>query len=219
MLLKRHIQNIQTKSNIMKNSILTVLAVATIVSCNKKETTIAGSNSDSLTMSTSDSPTTLNDSATTADNMRTDNTMLSSQDKMFADAASTGSMMEVMTGKLAETNASSAAVKSLAAMIVKDHTMAGEELKKWASANNYSLPAAMTTEQQAMFDELKMKKGAEFDKAYAKMMVSDHKKDIDAFKKQSSEGKDTSLKTFASNTLPTLEKHLKEAQKVDSSMK
>jgi formate dehydrogenase assembly factor FdhD len=45
-----------------------------------------------------------------------------------------------------------------------------------------------------------------------KMMVSDHKKDVAEFKKESKSGKDTDVKSFASTTLPTLQDHLKMAQ-------
>ncbi|RTZ49223.1 DUF4142 domain-containing protein [Chryseobacterium arthrosphaerae] len=38
---------------------------------------------------------------------------LSDQDKKFADAAAKGGLMEVMMGKLAETNAANSTVKSL----------------------------------------------------------------------------------------------------------
>ncbi len=54
---------------------------------------------------------------------------LSDQDKEFADDAAKGGMLEVMLGKLAETNASNPAVKALGAMMVKDHTQANDELK------------------------------------------------------------------------------------------
>ncbi len=203
----------------MKNSILTVLAVAAMVSCNKKETTTADNSSDTMMMTNSDSMTTLDDSATTAGTMGTENSMLSSQDKMFADAAASGGMMEVMMGKLTETNATSETAKSLGAMMVKDHSAANEELKKWAEANNYTLPTSMKAEHQKKYDELKMKKGAEFDKMYADMMVTDHKKDIAEFKKQAAEGTESSLKTFAGNKVSTLEHHLMEAEKAKSTLK
>jgi len=63
----------------MKNSILTVLAVAAMVSCNKKETTTADNSSDTMMMTNSDSMTTLDDSATTAGTMGTENSMLAGQ--------------------------------------------------------------------------------------------------------------------------------------------
>lgn len=205
----------------MKNSILTILAVAAMVACKKNETTTSDQSSDSTTMSApADTSMNTGDSATTvASDANTATNTLSAQDKKFADEAAMGGMMEVMLGQLASTNASNATVKSLGAMMVKDHGKANDELKKWASASGYTLPTTMNAEQQKHYDELKAKKGAEFDRMYADLMVKDHKKDIAKFKKEASEGSDASLKSFASTTLPTLEHHLMEAEKANNAVK
>ncbi|MNY10053.1 hypothetical protein D3C86_1430080 [compost metagenome] len=70
-----------------------------------------------------------------------------------------------------------------------------------------------------MHDDLKAKKGADFDKAYADAMVTDHKKDIAEFKKQVADGGEASLKSFASKTVPTLEHHLMESEKAKTAVK
>lgn len=135
----------------MKNSILTVLAVAAMVACKKNETTTSDQSADTTaTMSApADTSMTTGDSATTAaSNSNTATNALSAQDKKFADAAATGGMMEVMLGQLASSNASNATVKSLGAMMVKDHGKANDELKKWASASGYTLPTSLNADQQ-----------------------------------------------------------------------
>ncbi|WP_066439263.1 DUF4142 domain-containing protein [Chryseobacterium sp. CCH4-E10] len=205
----------------MKNSILTILAVAAMVACKKNETTNVDQSTDSTTMSApEDTSMNMGDSATTAmSDPNAANSTLSAQDKKFADAAATGGMMEVMLGQLASTNATNATVKSLGAMMVKDHGKANDELKKWASASGYTLPTSLKADQQKKYDELKSKKGAEFDRMYADLMVTDHQKDIAEFKKQASEGSEASLKSFASATLPTLEHHLMESEKAKNAVK
>lgn len=205
----------------MKNSILTILAVAAMVACKKNETTNVDQSTDSTTMSApADTSMNMGDSATTAmSDPNAANSTLSAQDKKFADAAATGGMMEVMLGQLASTNATNASVKSLGAMMVKDHGKANDELKKWASASGYTLPTSLKADQQKKYDELKSKKGAEFDRMYADLMVTDHQKDIAEFKKQASEGSEASLKSFASATLPTLEHHLMESEKAKNAVK
>lgn len=205
----------------MKNSILGILAIAAMVACKKNETTNVNSSADSTAMTApADSGMMSNDSATAvAPSDAATKTSLSDQDKMFADAAAKGGMMEVMVGKLAAMNAESAIVKSLGEMMVKDHSKANDELKKWAMTVGYTLPTAMDADQQKMYDDLKAKKGKDFDKAYTDLMVSDHKEDIAVFKKEASAGSEASLKSFASNTLPTLEHHLMEAEKAKSAVK
>jgi len=210
---------IKFKLYFMKNSILTVLAVAAMVACNKKESTAMNNSADSATdMSMpADSPMNVNDSATVPSNATT--TTLNDQDKMFADAAARGGMMEVMMGQLASTTSTNATVKALGKMMAEDHGKANEELKTWASTVGYTLPTSMNAEQQKMHDDLKAKKGAEFDRAYTDLMVTDHKKDIAEFKKEVAGGSESSLKGFASKTLPTLEHHLMESEKAKAAVK
>lgn len=208
----------------MKNSILAIFAAAALVGCKKNETTATDNSADSLaTVSTSDSATsgTTSDSAATASN--TDaagkTASLSDQDKKFADAAAKGGLMEVMMGQLAASNASNATVKKLGEMMVKDHSKANDELKAWASTAGYTLPTSLDAEKQKKYDELKAKKGEEFDRAYTDLMVSDHKKDIAEFKKEASDGTEASLKSFAGKTVPTLEHHLMESEKAKDAVK
>ncbi|WP_294246418.1 DUF4142 domain-containing protein [uncultured Chryseobacterium sp.] len=210
----------------MKNSILAILAVASMVACKKNETTATDATADSTAMTApadsgmtgTDSSAMVSDSATTAGTTSASGT-LNTQDKKFTDAAAMGGMMEVMAGQLASTNGNSATIKSLGKMMVTDHTKANNELKAWASKAGYTLPASVDADMQKKYDELKMKKGAEFDRAYADMMVMDHEKTIALFKQEASAGGDASLKAFASKTLPTLEHHLMESEKAKAAVK
>jgi len=209
----------------MKNSILSLLAVVALMACKKSDTTTMNTIGDSTELMANDSATVGNDStmmaadpvSAGANSSATAN--LSSQDKKFADAASRGGMMEVMMGQLASTNANNATVKSLGAMMVKDHSKANDELKQWASTAGYTLPTSLDAEKQKKYDDLKAKKGADFDRAYADLMVSDHKKDIAEFKEEASKGTESSLKSFAGKTVSTLEHHLMESEKAKAAVK
>ena len=55
----------------------------------------------------------------------------------FAVKAANGGMMEVDMGKIAEQKAKSKAVKDFAAMMVKDHSKANEELTNTCSRKEY----------------------------------------------------------------------------------
>lgn len=210
----------------MKNSILVLFAAAALVSCKKNETTATDQSADSTAM-TSTSDTAMAGTDTGADSAATmSNTdatgkanSLSDQDKKFADAAATGGLMEVMMGQLAATNANNATVKRLGEMMVKDHSKANDELKAWASTAGYTLPTSLDAEKQKKYDDLKAKKGAEFDRMYTDLMVTDHKKDIAEFKKEASDGTEASLKSFAGKTVPTLEHHLMESEKAKNAVK
>lgn len=132
----------------------------------------------------------------------------------FAVNAANGGLMEVELGKIAEDNASSARVKAFGAMMVKDHSDANNNLKGIASSLNIALPDSVSSDSRKEIDNLKMKKGKEFDKAYVKMMVDDHKKDIAEFRKCADNCSDSSIKNFAYTTLPVLEKHLDSIQAI-----
>ena len=132
----------------------------------------------------------------------------------FAVTAANGGMMEVELGKIAEHNASNPRVKAFGAMMVKDHSEANEKLKGLATELNITLPDSVSDDTKKEIDHMKMKKGKDFDKAYVDMMVDDHKKDIGEFRKCADKCSDSTIKTFASNTLPTLQKHLDSIQSI-----
>ena len=133
-------------------------------------------------------------------------------DSDFAKAAAEGGYAEVTFGKLAEDKASNQAVKDLAQRMVEDHTKADDELKTAASKDEISIPSQLNAKDQATYVRLTQLSGAAFDRAYARDMVRDHETDVAVFRHEADDGKDTSIKSFAAQTLPTLEDHLKEAR-------
>ncbi|GAB3927119.1 DUF4142 domain-containing protein [Larkinella terrae] len=140
-------------------------------------------------------------------------------DSEFAVKAASGGMMEVELGKLAEQKAQSKSVKDFGAMMVADHSKANEEFKTLAASKNISIPATLSEEHQKHVDDLSKLSGAEFDKEYVKLMVDDHKEDIDLFKDASFNAKDPDVKAFAGKTLPTLQKHYEAISAIKDGMK
>ena len=212
------------KINFMKKSIpaFAILLSGSILfaACN-------GSNSDknnpdsTTTSSTMRSDTnkmdhTMTSSSDTANNMTV--AVLDDASKKFIEDAGKGGMMEVDLGNMAITNASSQAVKDFGKMMVDDHTKLNNQLKDVASKKNVSVPATVGNDQKKDMDDLSKKTGNDFDKAYVKMMVKDHKEDIDEFKKASQNLTDNDLKTFATNALPVLQKHLDAIQAIQKKM-
>jgi len=132
----------------------------------------------------------------------------------FAVNAANGSMMEVELGKIAQEKASSTRVKAFGEMMVKDHSEANQNLKSIATSLNIALPDSVSDDAKKEIDKIKKKKGRDFDKAYVDMMVEDHKKDIAEFRKCADQCSDSTIKSFAYNTLPVLEKHLDSIQAI-----
>jgi putative membrane protein len=136
----------------------------------------------------------------------------------FMNEAATGGMAEVEFGKLAQQKASNQRVKAFGEMMVTDHSAANNDLKTIAGQKNVSLPTDMGKHQDH-YNDLSKKSGNDFDKAYMKMMVNDHQDDIDAFEKAAKNGTDPDVKTFASQKLPILRKHLDSAKAIEKSLK
>ena len=142
---------------------------------------------------------------------------LNSQDSKFLMEAAMGGLMEVELGRVAAQKASSDAVKQFGQRMVDDHGAANTELTSLATSKGVTLPTALDEKHQKDVTKLSAMSGADFDRAYMKMMVSDHVKDVAEFEKQSTKATDPDLKEFASKTLPTLQEHLKMAKSVEGS--
>jgi putative membrane protein len=135
-------------------------------------------------------------------------------DTQFAKKAAQGGMAEVKLGQLAQEKGTSDTVKKFGQRMVEDHTKAGDELKRAAAQDNITLPDAISAKDKATYDELSKLSGAAFDRAYARDMVKDHEGDIADFNKEANGGKNAAIKDFATQTLPTLQDHLKEAKEM-----
>jgi putative membrane protein len=141
-------------------------------------------------------------------------TKADSADRSFMDKASQANMAEVQLGQLAEQNAKSQDVKDFGKRMVTDHTNAENQLKQVAEKQDVTLPGKLSPADQATKDRLEKLHGAAFDKAYMHDMVTDHEHDVAEFRRDEKTIKDTQLKDWVINTLPTLDSHLEEAKKV-----
>ena len=117
--------------------------------------------------------------------------------------------MEVRLGELAQQRAAREEVKQFGQRMVEDHGKANDQLMQIAQGKGIELPQEMSKDAQQLHDELQQKSGAEFDQAYMDEMVSDHEKDIEEFREYVEKGQDPDLTSFAEQTLPVLEQHLK----------
>jgi putative membrane protein len=121
-------------------------------------------------------------------------------------------MDEVAAGRIAEQRANDEQVRSFAHRMVEDHTRAGAELGRIASAQGISLPDKLDKSAEQDVDRISKLHGAEFDKAYMKHNVSAHKTAVKDFEKEAKSGHDPQLRKFAADTTPLLKEHLQLAQ-------
>jgi len=128
-------------------------------------------------------------------------------------------MAEVELGKLAAQKAASDAVKQFGQKMVDDHTKANDQLKQVAGKENITIPDSLDSKHQSRIDKLSKLSGPDFDRAYIKDQVKDHKQDVSEFKTEADSGSDPNIKQFASNTLPILEQHLTMAKDLSKTEK
>jgi putative membrane protein len=141
-------------------------------------------------------------------------TQTAASDTTFAKKAAQGGMAEVKMGQLAQQKGTADSVKKFGARMVEDHSKAGTELKGVATQEKITLPTDMNAKDKATYDMLSKLSGAAFDRAYARYMVRDHEEDVAEFTKEANSGHNPAVKDFATQTLPTLQDHLKEAKEM-----
>jgi putative membrane protein len=122
---------------------------------------------------------------------------------------------EVMVANLAANKASDKKVKSLAQMLVKDHTAANKGLKAVASELKVTVEKE-DPEGKAKYDALGAKTGAEFDTAFVEEMKAGHAKSIALFESAKGTAKTKSLVAFINKTLPVIKGHADKLDKLNA---
>ncbi len=128
----------------------------------------------------------------------------------FADQAAKSDAFEIASAKLAKEKASSADIKSFAAMMIVDHTASTAKVKKAVGeASPAIMPdPALTDDQNAKLADLGKLSGADFDKAYAVQQVDAHQTALSLMTVYADKGEVPSLKTAAGEIKPKVAAHL-----------
>jgi putative membrane protein len=129
---------------------------------------------------------------------------MSQKDVNFIQKAAGAGAQEVANGKMAQQQAKSTEVKSIAARIVADHTRLNNELTALAKRKGVSFNTSGVKAQNLG--------SGDFDRLYLKWLEEVHRADIADFEKAAKSADDSELKAWASKALPTLKQHLAMAQ-------
>ena len=139
-------------------------------------------------------------------------------DQTFMKDAAIGDEAEIQLGQMAQEKASSPAVKSFGQRMMKDHSNADDKLKSIAESQHISLPVDLDPQHKNAAASLSRLSGPQFDQAYMQLMVQEHTKDVNKFKKEAADAHDGTVKQFATATLPVLESHLNEAKQIQQQL-
>lgn len=137
---------------------------------------------------------------------------LSTADKDFLTFAAQTDMTEAHLGQLAQENAGRQDVKDYGNMLSQDHTSNYNELVALGTKVGADIPKGIDAAHDRMIAPLAKAKGAAFDRRFLQDMVRGHTQAIAMFRKEADHGENADVKTFAQNTIPTLEKHLHDAE-------
>ena len=172
---------------------------------------------------------------------------VSNDDRDYVQDAMAAGDAEIALGKMATMKGVSADVKGFGAMMVADHTKAGDALKMVVATHNIQFDASRkpngTDKTNDLTDKLTKDKGAAFDKDYIDAMVQNHEDVVDMLEKRvdtnasvkdtvtGAPAKDTnvvpeksdnhvtmSVNQWAADTLPTARHHLDEAKMIQDKL-
>jgi putative membrane protein len=116
-----------------------------------------------------------------------------SADKSFIKDASEGSLAEINFAKLALEKSKDPNVRKFAEKMITDHQKLIEDMKPFAVKYDVKVSGTPVMDH-AKYQELKMKSGIDFDRAYVEAMVKDHNDDLKNFINEENTTADPDLK-------------------------
>jgi len=135
-------------------------------------------------------------------------------DKAFVRQALQGGMAEVQLGQLALQKSTNPDVKQFAQKMVDDHTKLGDAMKQLAQQMNVKPPDSLSGKDKSTVAKLSALNGDEFDKAYIKDMVKDHKQDEKEFKQEAENASNPALQSLASQGGQMISQHLQMIEQI-----
>ena len=192
----------------MRSKILLTVLVTGFVACNDAADTTADTN-DSLAR----------DSINRMDNTRNDmedTLKMRRDDATWVSDVLENNYAEMELAKQAQQKTTNAEIKSLAAMLEKDHMALINEAKNLAGKKNWTVATGETSEatrdrQDMMDDDVN-----DYQKAWLEKMEDSHEKSIKKFEDGRDDVSDADLRAWINTTLPKLQAHhdrIKQVQK------
>ncbi len=137
----------------------------------------------------------------------------------FIKKVSVSNEFEIESSKLALEKSENSQVKEFAQKMIDDHTDAGEKFASTLEEKKMAAPEdALDTKHQKVLNRLQNASGKNFDRQYIAAQTQAHKEAVSTFSGYAKHGNDKALRTFASETLPTLKEHMHTVEQLKASM-
>jgi putative membrane protein len=138
----------------------------------------------------------------------------SQADKMFVSRTLQSDMAQVQFGQLTLQKTKNEQVKQLAQKMIVDHSELGDKIKAFAKQLGVEIPTQLSKKDKATMAKLQELSGSEYDQAYIKEMVKDHKKYLSEIQMEGSTGQDEAVKNASSQISQVIAQHLQMIQQI-----
>jgi putative membrane protein len=138
-------------------------------------------------------------------------------DQEFVDFAAQTDMTEAHLGQMTQDQAGSQPVKDYGQMLTMDHTNDYKQVTAAAGKANLTVPKGLDAKHDKMIAPFEKLHGAAFDHRFEHEMVAGHKAAVAIYKREATDAQNADLKTYATQAIPTLEKHLSDAENLEKS--
>ncbi len=132
----------------------------------------------------------------------------------FLTDAIRNNIAEIKMGELGEQRGRGAGVRDFAGMLIEDHTQSLKKLNDLAKILGVIPPTEPSAQAIKHHEALSKLSGEEFDHAFANHMTMAHEQAIKDYTEQAQSAARPEVSALAKQTLPTLNKHLAAAQKL-----
>ena len=134
------------------------------------------------------------------------------KDHTFVTKSVETNLMMVALGELTISQSQNLDVKAFGQRMVAEHEKLNTDLKQLAQKKSINISDRPSDADQKSIDGWKKLTGNAFDTRFVGQMVTDHEKMVDIYKRASNDAQDADIKAYATNALPKLEEHLKQAR-------
>jgi putative membrane protein len=135
-------------------------------------------------------------------------------DREFMLMAAQGNNAEIRTSQLALQRSESEEVRDYAQRMIQEHTQANRQLQQIASERGMRLPNDPGPLNAAVEAELAQLSGEEFDRAYIGAQTNAHLRTVALYRTQIEQGQDESLRSYATQLLPSITEHYEMASQM-----
>jgi putative membrane protein len=138
----------------------------------------------------------------------------SQADKMFVGRALQSDMAEVQLGQLILQKSKNEQVKQFAQKMIDDHSQLGDKVKMFAKQIGVEIPNQVSKKDKATMAKFQELSASEYDQAYIKEMVKDHKKYLSELQMEGATGQDEAVKNAASQISQVIAQHLQMIEQI-----